>query len=371
MRLQRGFGKYLLILTVLFVACRSDQKNKIEPVGQETSIPSTPGVFQPTKENEIKPGTNPEGMVWIPGGTFSMGTNKANESLCNVKGITQDATPIHTVYVDGFWMDEHEVTNAEFAAFVKATGYVTVAEQTPTQQEFPDASPEMLHAGSVVFKPPVEKAELENYLQWWSFVFGANWKHPEGPKSTIIGKDNYPVVHIAWEDAVAYAGWAGKRLPTEAEWEFAARGGASGQIYTWGNEFTPNNQYMSNTFQGTFPTSNTAKDGYKGAAPVKQFPKNNYGLFDMAGNVWEWCADWYDANYYASLNPSAISKNPQGPSKSFDPEEPGVQKKVHRGGSYLCSDQYCSRYVVGTRGKGDWRTGTNHLGFRTVKDFHG
>lgn len=361
-----GLGKFLILLTMAVVACQ-DKKSKIQSVEQGAAPSSTADGFLPTTENDFKPGTNPKDMVWIPGGTFSMGTAKANESLCSIKGLTQDATPINSVYVDGFWMDEHEVTNAEFAAFIKATDYITVAEQAPTLQEFPDAVPEMLRAGSVVFTPPVENINLNNYLQWWSFVFGANWKHPDGPASTIKGKENFPVVHIAWEDAVAYATWAGKRLPTEAEWEFAARGGSSGQTYTWGDEFTPNDQYMGNTFQGTFPTDDVAKDGYKGIAPVKQFPKNKYGLYDLTGNVWEWCADWYDATYFSTITPSI--KNPQGPSKSYDPDEPMVQKKVHRGGSYLCSDQYCSRYITGTRGKGDWRTGTNHLGFRTVKNY--
>lgn len=337
-------------------------------VEETTSVSKARAYFLATQENSFIPDANPKGMAWIPGGTFSMGTDKANESLCSIKGITQDAIPIHQVYVDGFWMDEHEVTNAEFAAFVKATGYTTVAEQTPTKEEFPDALPEMLRAGSVVFTPPSENVDLGNYLQWWSFVFGANWKHPEGPGSTIKGKENYPVVHIAWEDAVAYATWGGKRLPTEAEWEFAARGGAPGLTYTWGNEFNPNKRYMGNTFQGKFPNGGNTKDGYEGIAPVGQFPKNKYGLYDMAGNVWEWCADWYDANYFSTLSSSSLTLNPKGPGKSYDPQEPLVQKKAHRGGSFLCSDQYCSRYVVGTRGKGDWRTGTNHLGFRTVKD---
>ncbi|ESU26373.1 hypothetical protein FLJC2902T_28590 [Flavobacterium limnosediminis JC2902] len=265
-------------------------------------------------------------------------------------------------------MDETEVTNAQFEAFTKATGYKTIAETTPTKEEFPDALPEMLVAGSVVFTPPASAVKLDNYFQWWNYVKGANWRHPEGPNSSIKGRENYPVVHIAWEDAVAYAAWAGKRLPTEAEWEFAARGGLSAQKFAWGNTFIPNGKHMTNTFQGQFPIEDKGEDGFKGMAPVKQFPKNGYGLYDISGNVWEWCSDWYRNDYFETMSGKETVKNPQGPKESHDPAEPGVQKKVHKGGSYLCTDQYCSRYVMGTRGKGDWRTGTNHVGFRCVKD---
>jgi formylglycine-generating enzyme required for sulfatase activity len=327
-------------------------------------------IFQSTKENKINQKIIlPDGMVFIPGGTFSMGTSASNESLCSKKGITSDCMPIHRVYVDPFFMDKHEVTNAEFAAFVKATGYVTIAEQTPSIEEFPDATPDQLKPGSVVFIPPQQQVSLDSYYQWWSFVFGANWKHPTGPHSTIKGKESDPVVHIAWEDAMAYAKWAGKRLPTEAEWEFAARGGLTGNTFSWGSEFTPQQKYYANTFQGVFPHNDKALDGFKGIAPVMQYPHNGYGLYDMTGNVWEWCADWYHADYYAMNTNESSIKNPKGPDVSYDPDEPNVLKKVHRGGSFLCTEQYCSRYIMGTRGKGDWRTGTNHLGFRCVKDF--
>lgn len=309
---------------------------------------------------------NPEQMQWIPGGTFTMGTDSKLETLCQVRGLTLDCKP-HTVTVDGFWMDEHEVTNAEFELFVKATGYKTIAEITPTLDEFPGANPEMLVAGSVVFSPPATVASLDNYLNWWTYEKGANWKHPLGSNSSIKGKENYPVVHIAWEDAMAYAKWAGKDLPTEAEWEFAARGGLQDKKFAWGNSFTVNGKAMANTFQGVFPVNDIGSDGFKGIAPVKQYPKNGYGLHDMSGNVWEWCSDWYDASYFETIPEGEIQRNPKGSDKSYDPQEPGVLKKVHRGGSFLCSDQYCSRYVMGTRGKGDWRTGTNHLGFRCVK----
>ena len=325
--------------------------------------------FSSTIENNVPPpSVAPTGMVWIPGGIFSMGTDESNESLCSVPGLTSDAFPIHRVKVAAFWMDEHEVTNAEFEKFVQATGYKTIAEIAPIKEEFPEALPDMLVAGSVVFAPPASVVSLDDYLQWWRYEKHANWRHPTGSNSRIRGKENYPVLHVAWEDAIVYAKWAGKRLPTEAEWEFAARGGMCGRKFSWGDEFVPGGKYMANTFQGKFPNNDIAKDGYAGIAAVKQFPANGYGLYDMAGNVWEWCADWYRADYYQTFISGAVFDNPKGPKESFDPNEPGIQKKVQRGGSFLCTDEYCSRYVMGSRGKGDWRTGTNHLGFRCVKE---
>lgn len=282
---------------------------------------------------------------------------------------TNDSRPIHRVYVDGFWMDATEVTNEQFEKFVEATGYVTVAERTPTQEEFPGVPPEELVAGSVVFSPPDHTVPLNDHFQWWAYIDGANWRHPLGSKSDINGKGHYPVVHIAYEDAVAYAKWAGKRLPTEAEWEFAARGGLNGKVYPWGNEFMKDGRWMTNSHQGHFPHQDTGEDKFSGVAPVAQFPPNGYGLYDVAGNVWEWTSDWYRPDYYARLVAADdIARNPHGPASSFDPVEPGVNKRVHRGGSFLCTDQYCSRYMVGTRGKGESNTGTNHLGFRCVRD---
>jgi formylglycine-generating enzyme required for sulfatase activity len=309
-------------------------------------------------------------MVWIPGGEFSMGSESASESLCGLPGTTLDAMPIHRVYVDAFWMDETEVTNAQFKEFVDATGYVTVAEIKPTLEEFPGAPLENLVTGSTVFKPTKSPVALDQYLQWWSYVPGANWKHPAGENSNLDGRENYPVVHVAYEDAEAYAKWANKRLPTEAEWEFASRGGKAGELYAWGNELKPNNQYQANIYQGAFPVEggDSGADGWVGIAPVKQYAPNGYGLYDIGGNVWEWVSDWYRADYYAQLRAKGVvARNPKGPDVPYDPQEPDQKKRVHRGGSFLCSDLYCTRYLVGTRGKGESRTASNHCGFRCVR----
>ena len=327
--------------------------------------------FGPTIPNKLKPSDDiPKGMVWIPGGEFSMGSESASESLCGLPGTTLDAMPIHRVYVDAFWMDETEVTNAQFKEFVDATGYVTVAEIKPTLEEFPGAPIENLVTGSTVFKPTKSPVALDQYLQWWSYVPGANWKHPAGENSNLDGRENYPVVHVAYEDAEAYAKWANKRLPTEAEWEFASRGGKAGELYAWGNELKPNNQYQANIYQGAFPVEggDSGADGWVGIAPVKQYAPNGYGLYDIGGNVWEWVSDWYRADYYAQLRAKGVvARNPKGPDVPYDPQEPDQKKRVHRGGSFLCSDLYCTRYLVGTRGKGESRTASNHCGFRCVR----
>ena len=326
-------------------------------------------VFVPTVESATRPpGPAPDGMVWIPGGEFSMGAQDPPD-INDVVGMqaTIDSRPIHRTYVDGFWMDRTEVTNEQFAAFVRATAYVTVAERTPRAEDFPGAPPDALVPGSVLFAPPDHVVPLDDHLRWWSYVQGADWRHPLGPRSSIAGKGAFPVVHVAYEDALAYAKWAGKRLPTEAEWEFAARGGLTGQVYPWGNEFRREGQWMANSHQGHFPDHDAGADHFTGIAPVAKFPANGYGLYDVAGNVWEWVSDWYRPDYYVELAAAGgIARNPQGPASSFDASEPGVLKRVHRGGSFLCTDQYCSRYMVGTRGKGDISTGTNHLGFRCV-----
>jgi formylglycine-generating enzyme len=331
--------------------------------------PDAAPAFGETVENEERPaGPAPPGMVWIPGGEFSMGSDAAGDSLCVLPGLTRDAQPIHRVRVDGFWMDATEVTNAQYAEFVRATGYVTIAERTPTQEEFPDAPPENLVAGSTVFTPTAGPVPLDNMYNWWRYQHGASWRHPEGPGSDLSGRENYPVVQIAYDDARAYAEWAGKRLPTEAEFEFAARGGLAGQLYPWGNELRPAGRVMANTYQGSFPIRDAADDGFAGIAPVAQFPPNGYGLYDMSGNVWEWVSDWYRPDTYAlDAQQGRVVVDPHGPDTPFDPSEPQDKKRVHRGGSFLCSDQYCTRYLVGTRGKGEISTGANHLGFRCVK----
>ncbi|MBS1660269.1 MAG: formylglycine-generating enzyme family protein, partial [Bacteroidetes bacterium] len=287
------------------------------------------------------------------------------------KEAQPDEYPKHTVTVNGFWMDKTEVTNAQFAAFVKATGYITTAERKPDWEQLkkqlppgtakPD--PSLLVAASLVFTPPDHPISLDDYGQWWSWKKGANWKQPQGPGSNIKGKDNYPVVQISWYDAMAYCKWAGKSLPTEAEWEFAARGGLSDNVYPWGNEKVNTGSAKGNFWDGHFPDHNTETDHYYHTAPVASFPSNGYGLFDMAGNVWEWCSDYYNHEYY---HESGGLNNPKGPSKSYDPDEPYATKRVIRGGSFLCNDSYCSGYRVSRRMKSTEDSGLEHLGFRCV-----
>jgi formylglycine-generating enzyme len=314
--------------------------------GPRTAAPIAP--IQATPDR----GLLQQEMVWIPAGAFRRGT--VDES---------DAQPIRDIEIDGFWMDRTEVTNAQFAAFVRATGYVTVAEQPPDPRLFPGADPKLLVPGSIVFSPPSGKVDLGRPLSWWRYQPGANWRHPEGPGSSIEGRENYPVVHISWDDAVAFARWAGKRLPTEAEWEYAARGSLQGKTFAWGDEFRPGAQWRANTWQGRFPVQNSAADGFLTTARVGSFPPNGFGLYDVAGNVWEWCADWYRPDAYAN----AKSHNPLGPESSYDPDEPGLPKRVMRGGSFMCSDEYCGRYRPGSRGKGAPDSGASHIGFRCVR----
>jgi formylglycine-generating enzyme len=339
-------------------------------VADEVPAATNGSTFAPTVPNKLPPPANAlEGMVWISGGEFSMGCILPSEGVCTMATMNavNDAQPVHRVYVDGFWMNKTDVTNEEFAKFIEATGYVTIAERAPTKEQYPTAPPENLVAGSPVFTPPPKPVPLDDYFQWWSYVRGANWRHPTGPDSDLKGKEKYPVVQVAYSDAAAYAKWAGKRLPTEAEWEFAARGGLSGKTYAWGNELKPGGKWMVNIYQGQFPVKDTGEDGYTGIAPVAQFPPNGYGLYDMAGNVWQWCSDWYRPDYYQRLKLAGVvvARNPQGPDSSYDPADDQPQR-VQRGGSFLCTDQYCTRYMMGTRGKGDSDTGNNNVGFRCV-----
>lgn len=312
------------------------------------------------------PGATPPGMVWIPGGEFSMGSSDPRAGgLCHEP--MNDARPVHRVRLSGYFIDATEVTNASFAEFVAATDYVTVAERTPTARELPGVPESSRVAGSAVFTPPDHAVGLDRPLSWWRYVAGANWRHPGGPNTNIDGLEQHPVVHIAYSDALAYADWAGKDLPSEAEWEFAARGRAAGQLYPWGNDFSGQGRSRANTYQGEFPVHDEGKDGFVGTAPVGSFAPNDFGLYDVAGNVWEWTLDWYRSDSYASAALNSVTVDPKGPLDSFDPSEPQTPKRVHRGGSFLCTDAYCTRYVVGTRGKGEPQSPANHLGFRCVK----
>ncbi|HJZ39947.1 MAG TPA: formylglycine-generating enzyme family protein [Bacteroidales bacterium] len=308
----------------------------------------------------------PEGMVWVPGGEFLMGTNDPD--------AYPRERPAHSVLVDGFWMDISEVTNRQFSDFVGSTGYITTAERKPDwnelRRQLPPGTPkppeEMLTPASLVFTAPDQPVSLNDYTQWWKWVPGASWKNPEGPGSNIKDKMDFPVVHVSWDDAEAYCAWAGKRLPTEAEWEYAARGGLIQQKYAWGNEFTPSAKFMANTFQGRFPDQNLKLDGYEGLASVRSFPPNAYGLYDMIGNVWEWTGDWYDEAAYSSLKKDEKLVNPTGPARSNDPSDPWSLKRVSKGGSYLCASNYCTNYRPSARQGTSYDSGMSNLGFRCV-----
>ncbi len=310
-----------------------------------------------------EPAETPAGMVWIPGGQFMMGTNEGKP----------DEGPAHPVELDGFWMDQHEVTNREFAKFVEATGYVTTSERQPELLSIKDDSPlksleirpDMNVPGSVCLNSKFQSADYDptkGAYSWWSYIPGANWRHPSGPDSSIEDRMDHPVVHVSWPDAIAYCEWAGKRLPTEAEWEYASRGKLSEKTYPWGDERNPDGKWLHNIWQGDFPVTNSADDGYEATAPVGSFPANTFGLYDMSGNVWEWCADFYTPSYYAQ----SPRRNPMGPTSSYDPQEPDIIKRVQRGGSFMCSDQYCIGYRNSARMKGEADTGAFHTGFRCV-----
>jgi formylglycine-generating enzyme len=302
-------------------------------------------------------------MLWIPGGTFRMGSNE----------FYPEESPIHEVTVGGFWMDRFTVTNADFKRFVDATNYVTFAQRLPNPADYPGGIPELLaNPGSVVFAKPTQRVDLRNHYNWWSYVLGADWRHPEGPDSSIDGRENHPVVHVAFEDVEAYAKWAGKELPTEAEWEFAARGGLESKRYAWGDEFAPGGKMMANTWQGDFPTENLLTDGFERTAPVGSFPPNAYGLHDMGGNVWQWTTDWFQAHAKSAAEPccAAGRVNPRGgdAAGSIDPRTPdlAIPRKAIKGGSYLCAPNYCLRYRPAARIGQPIDTSTGHVGFRCI-----
>ena len=377
------FPFFLLVL--ILASCQSAKQNennepteKAELKTEECCISTVPDRFNGSIKtanfvsavniDSLKK-ANPvlEAMLFIPGGVFRMGARDAQFAR-------EDEYPVHPVKVNSFFMDPHPVTNARFQKFVEETGYVTTAEKDIDWNEFrkqlppgtPKPADSLLAASSLVFTPPAHQVSLNDVSNWWTWVRGASWKHPYGPGSSINGIEDYPVVHVSWEDAVAYAKWAGKRLPTEAEYEYAARGGNDDFIYPWGNERINTGHPKANSWDGDFPVYNSQYDGHELLAPVKQYPPNGFGLYDMAGNVWEWCADLYHHDYYKTFKPDEVADNPRGPETSYDPLEPHVRKRVIRGGSFLCNDSYCSGYRAAARMKSTEDTGMSHLGFRCV-----
>lgn len=362
----------IFVLLIAVVGCRERSDIK-QAISCESHIPARFAAAGTADSARPVDASHP-GMVWIEGGSYRMGADNGQAS--------EDEYPKHRVTVNGFWMDRTEVTNKQFAAFVQATGYVTTAEKRPDwdllKKQLPPgtAKPEesLLVAASLVFAPPDHAISLDDYGQWWAWKKGANWRHPQGPDSDLKGKGEYPVVQVSWYDAAAYCKWAGKRLPTEAEWEYAGRGGLAGAVYPWGNEGVGSGKVKGNFWEGHFPDKNTAGDRggvgggdkFYGAAPVGSFSPNGYGLFDMAGNVWEWCADYYNNSYYGSVDRPGGVRNPAGPDRAFDPEEPYAVKRVIRGGSFLCNESYCTGYRVSRRMKSTEDSGMEHVGFRCV-----
>jgi len=347
----------------------SYQQSVQRPLGQDSAAVNDPKA--PPLNKAKAPGAAPENMVWVPGGWFWMGINP--EDFAEDIGFHPyfgDAQPPHKVYVDGFWMDKYEITNEQFAKFVEATKYETVAERKPDPKDFPGVPLEDLKPFSIGFKTPTSPKEydLRNPDTLFAVLYGASWRHPEGPGSSVKGREKHPAVHICYDDALAYCKWAGKRLPTEAEWEFAARGGMDRQKFCWGKEHLPKGKALANWWQGNFPLQNDMTDGFAGTAPVGSYPANGYGIYDLAGNVWEWCSDYYQPDFYDTCQEKGELKNPQGPESGFDPREPGTTKRVQRGGSYRCADNYCMRYLPGARGKGEPSSAAAHIGFRCVKD---
>ncbi|MCM5663129.1 formylglycine-generating enzyme family protein [Galbibacter mesophilus] len=352
----------IVTFSVFLIQCKNkeEKESTAEVIEKETPAP-----LITEKPKDV---ATPEGMVWIPGGNFTQGARD------NDKFALNQEKPAHPVRVDGFFMDETEVTNDEYAKFVEETGYVTVAERKIEWEEIkkqvPPGTPKphdsLLQPGSLVFKKTKNSVpNLYDFSQWWEWKIGADWKHPKGPGSSIEGMGDYPVVHIAYEDAIAYCEWAGRRLPTEAEWEWAAHGGSKNSMYAWGDDVNKLND-QANTWDGEFPTRNDEKDGFENKAPVKSFPPNSYGLYEMSGNVWEWTQDWFNINYYKELLEQGEVTNPQGATKWYNPNTPLSQERVIKGGSFLCSDSYCASYRISARMATSLDSGQEHLGFRTV-----
>ena len=339
-----------------------------DPSGGASAADTSPPAKQTLIVEEPKV-DRPTGMVWVPGGKFKMGGSDG----------FPDELPVHDVQLDGFWMDSTEVTVAQFKRFADATGYITVAERKPKREDFADQlTPEQIAAipeealvpGSICFNPDFDRQTFpegrrptpaEIYLVWM-YKRGANWRHPDGPDSGIEDRMDQPISHVSWSDCAAYCEWAGKRLPTEAEWEYAARGGRNQEMYPWGNEREPGGRWMTNIWQGEWPFKNLNQDGHEKTSPVASYEPNGYGLYDMSGNVWEWCSDWYRPDYYKN----SPARNPYGPVDSLDPNEPNIPKRIQRGGSFMCNANYCTGYRVAARMKGDVMSGTWHCGFRTV-----
>jgi sulfatase modifying factor 1 len=326
-----------------------------------TDFSETKYVPEPSDTRVAETTAPPSNMVWIPGGVFQMGSDKHYP----------EERPVHRVQVVGFWIDRTPITNREFRRFVQATGYVTLAEIAPDPQDYPGALPHMLKPGSLVFTPTRRAVDLQDWRQWWKFKFGANWRRPYGPASPLAAFDEHPVVHVAYRDCEAYANWAGKDLPTEAEWEYAARGGLDGAEFAWGEEFMPQKRYMANTWQGDFPHENTRADGYARTSPVMAFPPNGYGVYDMIGNTWEWTKDWYSAQHEpTAASPCCPSENPRGAAQdaSYDACQPNIRipRKVVKGGSHLCAPNYCRRYRPAARHAEPVDTSMSHVGFRCI-----
>lgn len=358
MKFSKYFGSMLTFLYL--IACKTDTKK-------------THAIFKNEEVNFVKNlpegMSTPEGMIWIPGGEFHQGALEHDEHAM------KHERPRHKVVLDGFFMDIHPVTNADFKSFVNETGYITVAEREVDWKEMKKQLPpgttkphdSILKPGSLVFKKTKNSVpNLYDYSQWWDWQIGANWRNPNGPESSIHGKDDYPVVQIAFEDALAYCKWSGSRLPTEAEWEYAARGKNKESIYFWGDGHEKLKDY-ANTWEGEFPVKNTKADGYELRAPVLTYPKNGFGLYGMAGNVWEWTSDWYNMDYYEEISKIRGVKNPKGAKKPYNPLNPYEKEKVIKGGSFLCSASYCANYRISARMATSLDSGLEHLGFRTVK----